>query len=98
MPVTRHPPLQDLLERRLGFVPDLEVSHPLLRVARGESDLVREAKGFVHGIEEVERVLDLLLDLVDRTEDVRYAAQLGRARTTKRQPAGEDMGSSLPSS
>lgn len=74
MPLARHPPLQDLLERRLGVIPDLEVSHPLLRVARGESDLVRETEGLVHGIEEVERALDLLLDLIDRTEDMRYEA------------------------
>lgn len=71
LPLTRESLFQDRLERRLCLVPDGEVTHPLAGITGRQADLVVESEWLVDSIKEVESVLDLLLDLVDRTEDVR---------------------------
>jgi hypothetical protein len=70
VPVSGNLLLKDLLERSLGVVPDLEVTHPLLGVTGRETDLVLEAEGLVDGVEELDGRVELLLDLVDTAEDV----------------------------
>jgi hypothetical protein len=71
LPLTRESLLQDRLERRLCLVPDGEVTHPLAGITGRQADLVVESEWLVDSIKEVESVLDLLLDLVNRTKDVR---------------------------
>lgn len=70
VPLPWHTVLQDRPESRLRLVPDCQISHPLFRVTRRQSDLVLEAERLVYGVEKVESGVHFLLDLVDRAEDV----------------------------
>lgn len=70
VPVTRDLLLEDLSERVLSLVPELEFAHPFLGITRRETDFVGEAERLVHGVEELKSRVKLGFDLVGGTEDV----------------------------
>lgn len=58
-------------ELSLSLVPNREVANELLRVASRKSDLEGEAKDGVNAVDKVEGIQNLLLNLVEGTENVR---------------------------
>ena len=69
-PLSRHPLFQDGSKRSLGFIPDFQITHPLVGITGRQTDFVVESEWFVDGIEEFESGLNLGFDLIDGTEDM----------------------------
>ena len=69
-PLPRHPLFQNGPKRSLGFIPDFQITHPLVGITGRKTDFVVESKWFVDGIKELESGLNLGFDLIDSTEDM----------------------------
>ena len=70
MPLARRTFLNHTLELLLCSVPNLQVTHPFLRVSRGHADSEIETEWLVDSLKEVESAVHLSLDLISRAENV----------------------------